>query len=88
VADVVFNVTGANAFETILSFGTLLFSAGADWTDDGQLGLNTADAAIPAIVGAISPDPLLDAVIDSYGSLYNHDYAPGIASSISSLFSP
>lgn len=89
VADAIFNVLGANFEETVLSTGfSTVFTFLADVADDGHVGVNTVDAAIPAVAGYFAADPIVDAGIDAYGSGVNHGAWPGIASYIGSLFSP
>jgi hypothetical protein len=72
----VFNVTGANAFETGLSIISMGFSIAADYADDGHFGESTGISVIAAVAGAISPDPILDFAIDGLAAGYNHDVKP------------
>jgi hypothetical protein len=94
LSDAAFNATGANAAETILSSGlSTIFSIGADRVDDGHLGNNTKSAVALAILGVISPDPLLDFAVDGVGAGLNHDVnpinkIPMIPNLIYSLFHP
>jgi hypothetical protein len=76
VADVIFNITGANGNETLLSFASMIFSVGADFADDRHLGQGSAISVAAAVVGAVSPDPILDFAIDGFGSAYNHEVNP------------
>jgi hypothetical protein len=89
VADVVFNVSGANASEMGLSISSATFSSLADLTDDGHIGESTAVSWVTAGVGALSPDPILDMLIDGFGAGYNHDIKPisNLVPFIGSLFS-
>lgn len=88
VGNMVFNVTGANAFETLLSFVSMGFSIGADYYDDGHFGESSGIAAGTALVGALSPDPIIDFVIDGFAAGYNHNVKPisNIPPLIGSLF--
>jgi hypothetical protein len=84
----VFNVSGANADETILSLVAAGFSVAADLADDRHFGESTVVAVSGAVLGLLSPDPILDSAIDGFGSAYNHGIKPisGIPSLIGSLF--
>jgi hypothetical protein len=75
-ADLVFNLTGANISEMVLSIASAGFSIGADATDDGRLGESSAVSVVAAGAGALSPDPILDFTIDGFGAGYNHDIRP------------
>jgi RHS repeat-associated protein len=90
VADTVFNVTGANGAETVLSLVSMVSSFAADYADDNHFGESTVTAAVTGVGGLFSPDPLIDFAIDGFGSAYNHDVNPisNIPSLIGSLFSP
>jgi hypothetical protein len=76
VADTIFNVTGANANETALSFASMIFSVAADYSDDHHFGQSTGISVVAAVAGAFSPDPILDFAIDGIGSAYNHEVNP------------
>ena len=77
---VFFEVTGANAAETFLStFLSTGFSIFADGTD-GEIGEGTYTSVTAAVLGGIVQDPILDTLIDGYGSGYNHDVFNGISS--------
>jgi hypothetical protein len=84
----VFNVSGANADETILSSAAAVLSVAADLADDRQVGESTVVAISGAVLGLLSPDPIIDFAIDGFGSAYNHEVRPisGIPSEIRSLF--
>jgi hypothetical protein len=76
VADTVFNVLGANASETALSFTSAGFSVAADFSDDRHLGQDSVISVVAAVGGFFSPDPILDFVVDGFGSAYNHEVHP------------
>jgi hypothetical protein len=75
-ADTVFNLTGANVSEMLLSFASAGFSSLADFSDDRHLGESTVVSVVAAGAGALSPDPILDFAIDGFGAGYNHDIKP------------
>jgi hypothetical protein len=89
VADTVFNVTGANLDETVLSAASAGFSVFADASDDGRLGESSVVSVVAAAGGAFSPDPILDFAIDGFGAGYNHEIKPisNFIPFIQSLFS-
>jgi len=76
VADTVFNITGANLDETVMSFASAGYSILADLSDDRHLGESSLVSAVAAGAGAISQDPILDFAIDGFGSGYNHNVKP------------
>jgi hypothetical protein len=76
VADTIFNISGANADETVLSFASMIFSVAADFADDRHLGQDSVISGVAAVGGAFSPDPILDFAIDGFGSAYNHEVHP------------
>ena len=76
MGNTVFNVTGANAFETGLSAVSAGFSALADYSDDRHVGESTMVAVTTAGLGALSPDPILDFAIDGFAAGYNHEVKP------------
>lgn len=84
----VFNITGANTHETILSLIAAGSSVAADFYDDARFGESTTVAISGAVLGSLSPDPIIDFAIDGFGSAYNHEVKPisGIPSLISSFF--
>jgi hypothetical protein len=79
-----FNGMGANFLEARLSNLSARLSIFADVADHGliHVGEPSATAIASALAGNISPDPILDLIIDGYGSAYNHDYVNGIYSFI------
>jgi hypothetical protein len=79
-----FNGMGGNAVETMLSFYSAGFSIAADATENGitHIGEPTVTAIAGIVSGTLSPDPILDLIIDGYGSGYNHDVFNGVYSFI------
>jgi hypothetical protein len=94
LSDAAFNASGANVAETVLSTVlATIFSVGADRAKDGQLGGDSKSAVTLAILGVMSPDPLLDFAVDGIGAGLNHDInpinkIPMIPNLIHSLFHP
>jgi hypothetical protein len=79
---VFFNVTGGNLAEMVLSTTSGGFSFLADASANGisHIGESTVTAVAGVVAGSLSPDPILDLIIDGYGSGYNHDVFNGVFS--------
>jgi RHS repeat-associated protein len=73
-----FNLSGANALETGLSFVSLVLTVAADGLDDGQFGEASLMSAVTFGVGTLMTDPIADFMIDGYASGYNHEIFNGI----------
>ena len=84
VGQTFFKYTGANRGETALSFFSMVLSIAADAADEGITGIdeNSVTAIDGVIAGTWSKDPILDFIIDGYGSAYNHEFVNGVFSFI------
>jgi hypothetical protein len=87
VREVVFNVTGANAIESRLSYASTRITPLADYTSDGQLGESSLTSGITTSVAFFATDPIADFLIDGYGSVYNHGIVPGVYQAYSKFVS-
>jgi hypothetical protein len=76
--DILYNITGANAWESIFSGLSLIFTYAADSADDGQISETTLTSAVTFGLGLITPDPIIDLAIDGYASGYNHGVFNGV----------
>jgi hypothetical protein len=76
VADTIFNITGANADETMLSVASMIFSVAADYADDQHFGQSSGISIVAAVGGFFFPDPIFDFAIDGLGAAYNHEVHP------------
>jgi len=74
----IFN-TGPNQLESGLSGLSLILTAVEDYSGDQQLGESTPTSFTTFVVGGMSPDPIVDVVIDGYASRYNHGFFNGIS---------
>jgi hypothetical protein len=73
----IFNM-GPNQLESGLSGVSLLLTAIDDYSEDIQLGENTATSFTTFVIGGMSPDPIADVIIDGYASGYNHEFFNGV----------
>jgi hypothetical protein len=80
MGEAAFNLSGANAAESILGLASLVLTGAADIIDDGEFGETTDTSFATFLVGGLMFDPIADLAIDGYASGYNHGTFNGIDS--------
>ena len=77
-----YNTTGLNTAESILSALSSGVTALDDYRNYGELGESSRTSITTTLVGLVMIDPFTDAVIDGYASGYNH----GLFNSIDHIY--